>query len=41
MAGDQEVNKKGDQVGFDRNDGISESTAEDSVIAGNQKRDHQ
>ncbi len=41
MAGEQEVNKKGDQVSFDLTDRTAESTAEDSVIAGDQKRDHQ
>ena len=40
MTGEQDIGKGGDQVKFDRTDRTAESTAEDSVIAGDRK-DHQ
>lgn len=41
MAGEQDIGKGGDQVRFDRTERTAESTAEDSVIAGDRKLDHQ
>lgn len=41
MAGEQDIGKGDDQVKFDRTDRTAESTAEDSVIAGDRKQDHQ
>lgn len=40
MAGEQDIGKDGGEVRFDRTDQTAESTAEDSVIAGDRK-DHQ
>lgn len=41
MAGEQEVSKKNDKASFDRTDRTAELTAEDSIIAGDQKLEHQ
>ncbi|MCW5823779.1 MAG: hypothetical protein KIT34_13320 [Cyanobacteria bacterium TGS_CYA1] len=41
MAGEQEVRKNGDQVCLEQSESTAESTVEDSVIAGDQKCDHQ
>lgn len=41
MAGEQDVGKAGDQIKLDGTKRSAESTAEDAVIAGSQKHDHQ
>lgn len=41
MSDEQDIGKGGDQVKFDRTERTAESTAEDSVIAGDRKHDHQ
>lgn len=41
MAGDDDLGKTGDQFDLDRSERTAESTAEDAVIAGDRKREHQ
>lgn len=41
MVGEQDIGEGGDQVRFDRSKRTAESTAEDSVIGGDQKLNHQ
>ena len=41
MADEQDIGKGSEHVRFERKDRTAESTAEDSVVAGDQKQDHQ